>query len=205
MKAKKITVKHPVTGFIVEFQLEEGDDLRTEMHRLARVGYRSPTATDDWRRTPEGLPICAVHNEVMKVREKQGDKWHSHKVTDPTTGEVHYCRGYAHKSATGFEIRPKTTRRPTPQPPVGFTPPQHPAQRPAQPPPPPVQKSPPPAPPQMHDELPPHIWDDSVVQVLRQSRTLPRKPQMSQQKPKPQPQPKKVDLVDELNRDLFGF
>lgn len=197
MKAKKITAKHPL-GFIVEFELEEKDNFTDKINGLARAGYRSPTATDDWRRTPEGLPICAVHNEVMPKREKQGDEWHSHKVTDEY-GEIHYCRGYAHASSKGFEIRPKTTRRPTsPQQPVGFTPPQRPAQRPAQP-------TPPPAPPQMPDELPPHIWDDSVVQVMQTSRTFPRKPVMSQPKPQPKKVEPKVDLVDELNMDLFGF
>lgn len=44
--------------------------------------------------TPEGLPICPGHGEVMPKREKQGDVWFSHKVIDPDTGEVSYCRGY---------------------------------------------------------------------------------------------------------------
>ena len=37
----------------------------------------------------------------MPRREKQGDEWFSHKVTDEH-GQVHYCRGYASKNGTGW-------------------------------------------------------------------------------------------------------
>lgn len=52
-------------------------------------------APTEWQRTPEGEPICPVHNVVMQRREKQGDVWHSHKVTGKN-GKECYCRGYPH-------------------------------------------------------------------------------------------------------------
>jgi hypothetical protein len=47
----------------------------------------------------------------MQKREKQGDTWYSHKVTDPKSGDVLYCRGYASASSPGFVIPPTPTDR----------------------------------------------------------------------------------------------
>ena len=44
-----------------------------------------------------------------KKRNKQNDTWFSHKVTDPNSGEVIYCRGYASASSPGFEVLPAET------------------------------------------------------------------------------------------------
>ena len=103
MKVTSITAKHPM-GFDVTFELEEDEQFSDALRRLASRGYTAPNG-DGWRRTPEGLPICPVHHEVMQKREKQGDEWHSHKVTDPATGEIHFCRGYPHATSTGYHIR----------------------------------------------------------------------------------------------------
>ena len=114
MKPLKITARHPL-GFVIEFEFEDGDDVNKKARGLAKLGYTSPTNGDDWRRTPEGLPICPIHGEVMVKREKQGDEWHSHKVTDPVTGELCYCRGYKHHSATGWQIAPNAEPEPAPE------------------------------------------------------------------------------------------
>jgi len=58
-----------------------------------------------YRYTPEGNPICPRHNVPMRKREKQGDTWYSHTVTDPVTGESLYCRGYASKNSPGWNIQ----------------------------------------------------------------------------------------------------
>lgn len=61
-------------------------------------------ASSAYQWTPEGLPICPRHGEAMAKREKQGDIWYSHKVIDPDTGEVHFCKGYASPSSPGWSI-----------------------------------------------------------------------------------------------------
>jgi hypothetical protein len=104
MKPIEIHTLHP-TGFPVTFIIEAADPkLHTLIQKLVNLGYRPGIAGDTWARTPEGLPICPRHSVVMPRREKQGDTWYSHKVTDPTTGEVTYCRGYPHSSSTGFSL-----------------------------------------------------------------------------------------------------
>ena len=50
---------------------------------------------------PDGKPICPKHKCVMTEREKQGDKWYSHKVTT-ADGHEHYCRGYAGPDSQGY-------------------------------------------------------------------------------------------------------
>jgi hypothetical protein len=64
----------------------------------------------EWERTPEGLPICRKHREVMPRRKKQGDVWHSHRVIDTRTGEELYCRGYASPSSPSFSVPPEHAR-----------------------------------------------------------------------------------------------
>ena len=55
-------------------------------------------------RTAEGLPICTRHAVPMRQREKQGDTWYSHSVTDPTTGEILYCKGRPGKDSPGWQV-----------------------------------------------------------------------------------------------------
>ena len=40
----------------------------------------------------------------MREREKQGDTWYSHSVTDPTSGEVLYCKGRPGKDSPGWLV-----------------------------------------------------------------------------------------------------
>ena len=35
---------------------------------IQRLGYRPTSAGDGWQRTPEGLPICPHHGQVMTRR-----------------------------------------------------------------------------------------------------------------------------------------
>lgn len=70
--------------------------------QLIAAGYQ-PNATREWPKTPTGEPICPKHGAPMRLREKQGDTWYSHKITAPD-GSEHYCRGYADKSSPGWEI-----------------------------------------------------------------------------------------------------
>lgn len=113
MKPTHVYAVHPA-GYLVEFALDEGEHLADAVEVLVEREYR-PSHGDAWPRTPDGLPICPKHGEVMAQREKQGDTWFSHKVTD-AAGEVLFCRGYPGKSSPGWEVPAR--RRvggPTPQ------------------------------------------------------------------------------------------
>ena len=55
-------------------------------------------------RTAEGLPICTRHAVPMRQREKQGDTWYSHSVTDPKTGEILYCKGRPGNDSPGWQV-----------------------------------------------------------------------------------------------------
>lgn len=104
----KITI-HTISphGWPVDFEITpENGRLNEAIAFLENHGFSpAPTAeaARDFNYTPEGEPICPKHNEVMKKREKQGDTWHSHPVTD-AQGNTHYCRGYASKNSPGWQI-----------------------------------------------------------------------------------------------------
>lgn len=101
MKPSHIYAVHPA-GYLVKFALDEGEHLADAVELLVEREYR-PSHGDAWPRTPDGLPICPKHGEVMTQREKQGDTWYSHKVLDEN-GEVLYCRGYSGKSSPGWRV-----------------------------------------------------------------------------------------------------
>ena len=101
MKPRNIFAVHPA-GVLVEFALDEGEHLADAVELLVEREYR-PSHGDAWPRTPEGVPICPKHAEVMSQREKQGDTWYSHKVFGEH-GEVLYCRGYPGKSSPGYQV-----------------------------------------------------------------------------------------------------
>lgn len=73
-----------------------------QMRQLKARGFRPRVSFD---RTPDGQPICPRHGAVMRTREKQGDEWHSHKVTD-RHGKEHYCRGYRGPDSPGYDVTP---------------------------------------------------------------------------------------------------
>ena len=68
---------------------------------LLKAGY---LPNGELPRTAEGLPICTRHATPLRQREKQGDTWYSHSVTDPTTGQILYCKGRPGKDSPGWLI-----------------------------------------------------------------------------------------------------
>jgi hypothetical protein len=82
------------TGYEVLVEVPDLAAVDGMIGELQRLGYRPVSAGDGWQRTPEGLPICPRHGQVMTRREKQGDIWFSHRVASPATGEELWCRGY---------------------------------------------------------------------------------------------------------------
>jgi hypothetical protein len=76
---------------------------------LEAQGFEPPPRPVEFDRTPEGLPICPRHGVPMKVREKQGDTWHSHKVTT-AGGEELFCRGYPGPSSPGYYVEAERER-----------------------------------------------------------------------------------------------
>ena len=70
---------------------------------LLKAGY---LPNGELPRTAEGLPICTRHNTPLRQREKQGDTWYSHSLTDPTTGEIVYCKGRPGNDSPAWQIDP---------------------------------------------------------------------------------------------------
>ena len=68
---------------------------------LDAAHYAAP-APAQWQTLPDGTPICPKHNIPMRLRNKQGDEWHSHRVYGPD-GEELWCKGYRDKSSPGYE------------------------------------------------------------------------------------------------------
>lgn len=105
---EKITIKtvNP-QGWPVDFEITpENGRLQEAIAKLENWGF-SPAPTAEAARSPhmthDGLPICPKHHAPMKKREKQGDTWYSHQITDGQGNEL-YCRGYASKSSPGWHI-----------------------------------------------------------------------------------------------------
>ena len=69
---------HPA-GFEVRFDVDLGE-IADMVRRLEQRRYRP---SRELSYTAEGLPFCPRHGVPMQKREKQGDTWYSHKVTDP--------------------------------------------------------------------------------------------------------------------------
>lgn len=109
-KFERITIRtvNP-DGWPIDFDITpEPGATASAIEYLARMGYNpAPTADagreSQYQYTPEGLPFCPKHREVMQKREKQGDIWYSHGVED-AHGERHYCRGYQSKNSPGWDI-----------------------------------------------------------------------------------------------------
>ena len=79
MKPSRIKTIHP-SGWPITFEIEPADPkLHNLIKKLYTLGFRPDIAGDTWMRTPEGLPICPKHGEVMSKREMQGDTWYSKK------------------------------------------------------------------------------------------------------------------------------
>jgi hypothetical protein len=68
---------------------------------LDAAGYTAP-APAQWHTLPDGTPLCPKHSTPMKLRNKQGDEWYSHRVFSPE-GEELWCKGYHGKDSPGYE------------------------------------------------------------------------------------------------------
>lgn len=95
-------------GYAVDFEGGEVDNLAKFLDNLPKIeaqlaaaGYVA-NAEVTFPKLPDGTPICPKHREPMKLREKQGDTWYSHKVYDPDGLEL-YCRGHAGKNSPGWQ------------------------------------------------------------------------------------------------------
>jgi len=100
MKAR-ITSISP-RGFLAQFETESTlHDLPAFEAALIAAGY---LPNGQIPRSPEGLPICPCHGEVMRRREKQGDAWYSHRVID-ADGEILYCKGRPGADSPGWAIK----------------------------------------------------------------------------------------------------
>jgi hypothetical protein len=105
MKATITTISP--SSYVVAFETQEMrlEELIGQLPKLERIlagaGY---LPNGEMMKSPEGLPICPRHGEVMRQREKQGDAWYSHKVVDPKTGEVAYCKGRPGKDSPGWDV-----------------------------------------------------------------------------------------------------
>ncbi len=78
------------------------DALEAREARQARLAQKTPVFTP----TPEGGYLCPRHGVGMQKRQKNNDTWYSHKLTDPKTGEILFCRGYPGMSSEGWQVPP---------------------------------------------------------------------------------------------------
>lgn len=105
MKAQIKTISP--NGYEIVFEVEHEDRVKLLASlpkfetELTAAGYLA-NSERHYPKTPDGLPICPKHGEVMWEREKQGDTWYSHKVID-AAGHEHYCRGHAGKNSPGWD------------------------------------------------------------------------------------------------------
>jgi hypothetical protein len=84
----RIRARHQ-SGFEVMVHVPGLEDVDLMVRDLQAKGYRPPGDGDGWQRTPEGLPLCPRH--VLTQRERQGDRWHSHRVVHTVTGEEEHA------------------------------------------------------------------------------------------------------------------
>jgi hypothetical protein len=85
--------------------------LRAQTAILSTISKQLDRLLASEERSPEGLPICARHGEVLRRREKQGDEWFSHRVLLPD-GSTVFCKGRPGKDSPGWEIEPAAPRPP---------------------------------------------------------------------------------------------
>ena len=102
--ASKVYTIHAISpqGFPVDFSFSDiGIELfGKKIAELSTFGYTAPAV--DWRRLPDGTPICPKHDKPMRPREKQGDACHSHNVG--TAENPVWCKGYRGSDSPGYEV-----------------------------------------------------------------------------------------------------
>ena len=101
-----------VDGVRVEISLTTTTPkIRESIHYLKRHGVEFPPAPLVFERTADGLPICPKHQVPMRLREKQGDSWHSHTCYDASGAKV-FCKGYAGPDSPGYHASVETPVEP---------------------------------------------------------------------------------------------
>jgi len=104
-----IQARHP-SGFVVTVLCQDVIHIDKAVQWLQERHYVPVMEGDQWRRTPEGLPICPKHGVVMPQREKQGDIWHAHSIVPNGNEDAKtYCRGYPSKHGTGWWVEQALT------------------------------------------------------------------------------------------------
>lgn len=104
----KITIKAiDPAGWPIDFELDpQPGASAAAIDFLEKHGYKpapSGEAPRAFQELPGGSILCPKHDVPMKKREKQGDVWYSHTITD-THGHELYCRGHAGKSSPGWNV-----------------------------------------------------------------------------------------------------
>lgn len=99
-------------GYQVTFESEEDTSeglLRAlpDLENLIRGAGYLPNGQAP--QSPEGLPICTRHNEVMRLRQKQGADWYSHKMINDN-GEILWCKGRAGADSPGWDVNQARTQ-----------------------------------------------------------------------------------------------
>ncbi len=101
--------EHPVlvelTGLLRGFSAKitiqpDVRNLARSVAYLEKQGFEPVPRPLVFDRTADGKPLCPKHKCIMQEREKQGDRWFSHKVVN--NGVEHYCRGYAGPDSEGY-------------------------------------------------------------------------------------------------------
>jgi hypothetical protein len=77
--------------------------LSASVQYLQAQGFTAPPEPVVFSTTPDGKPICPKHRVPMREREKQGDRWHSHRVIAADGCEL-WCRGYSGPDSPGFDV-----------------------------------------------------------------------------------------------------
>lgn len=91
-------------GLDVELLLEvDVRKLSASIQYLLEQGLEPTPRPLSFDLTPDGKPICPKHKAPMAEREKQGDRWYSHRVL-AADGSEHWCRGYAGPESPGFLV-----------------------------------------------------------------------------------------------------
>lgn len=89
----------------IDLDVEFSTDVRklsAAVQYLQAQGFTAPPEPVVFQQTPDGKPICPKHRVPMREREKQGDRWHSHRVIASDGCEL-WCRGYSGPDSPGYD------------------------------------------------------------------------------------------------------
>lgn len=103
----RVRTSGTIDGCLVDLEIDlDVRRLRSFLgHLKTKQGFVPARPPLIFERTAEGHPICPRHGAPMRLREKQGDQWYSHKVVTADSREL-YCRGYHGPESPGFDHDP---------------------------------------------------------------------------------------------------